>query len=125
MRVPESAWRSLREAMPSFAQRWEAYRDSYLHDAEEPFNSIAELMDHLIERVRIGDLSELRAFFEALESLFCRGDDDLDTLLRIGVLEYLQIESARHGVPINVFKSYLGPLSRVEWEAAGDYLAEQ
>ena len=99
--------------MPSFAARWREYRDSYLHDADEPFNSIAELADHIADRARNGHASELPALFGALELLFHEGDDDLRTLLRIGLLEGLQLKAARHDIPILAFTLHLGPLSGV------------
>jgi hypothetical protein len=120
--VTDSSWAPLRDAIPSFGPAWRNYRDSYLYHSEEPYNSIAELAKHLVRCAASGETSELPAFFGAFESLYSLAEDPLQDLLRIGVLEGIQLEAANQAVALWHFTPWLGPASRDAWESATEWL---
>lgn len=116
MSVPDASWAPLRDAIPSFAESWDAYRSSSLYSPEETFSSLNELARHVFERVRAGDTGELPAFFDAVERLYADADDSFEEAIRIGLFEYLQLQAHQSGVPLVTFVRWLGPVSREGWE---------
>lgn len=114
----------LLDADPSFKERWERFLADYA-DEPEPLIYIAlwELAEHLVERMRNGDLARFESVFETVERWHTDGDAYVSEAASIGLLESLQNilggndrTKSIDGVKASDFEPYFGPETKKWWE---------
>ena len=119
----------LLEADPSFRERWQRFLVGY---SEEPepllYIALGELAEHLVDRMRRGDVEGLERVFDTVERWHTEGDAYVSEAASIGLLESLQgilggnnRNRRINGVRASDFESYFGPETRKWWDKLYDY----
>lgn len=110
----------LREACPSFAERWSTIRESSFHLNDDGsrlhYIDAGEFARHLIDLQKSGSTEEFPAVFGVIERLLLEGDDDVVTLAVVGYLEDIQTIAGNNALDPVVFVPFLGPEGRKSWD---------
>ena len=111
------------EACPAFLPVLEAdYSKYHIVPGSEPFyySEAGILSSWLYERLESHETACFPAVFALIERLFAEGNDQVQTLAALGILEVLQNTAnyaAHSGNGHTIFFPWLGPLTRKEWDA--------
>lgn len=112
---------------PSIPERLEALRNDWQGDTEPgPYTQFNQavgipILESLLDAKR-PDRGQLRTFFDCVEDLFARGDPDIETLLKVEVVERLTSNDRW----MKRAQDYLGPLTVIalrEYEIRIGWLA--
>lgn len=114
----------LLEADPSFEKPWQTFIADYADEPEPPlYVALWELADHLVERLRLGDVEGFDKVFEVVERWHTEGDHYVSEAATVGLLESLQNvlggndrKRGVDGVLASDFEPYLGPETRKWWD---------
>ena len=79
-------WAPLRDAVPSYRDRWNEASAYDWHDPADPTN-VQELAHHLVQHSAVSRVEEMETFFDALGVLYDGAGDELYDLLTVGLLE--------------------------------------
>jgi hypothetical protein len=119
--VSPDEWAALRDAIPSFTAEWEAFLASEMYVPGEAYNYVCELVEHIARRLDAGDQTSLWALIDAFEAVYATSDDDLEAVLRIGVLEDLIHAAEERGIDLVRMWLRLGPAGRLGFAEAYRY----
>jgi len=117
-RVGAHEWAALREAAPSFAPRWEAFRASERFAPTREYTHLAQLAEHVLDKLASGDESEFPALFAAFDQLYRQADNGLEQVLRIGLIEDLLVQAQRRGLDAWLLTRHMGLPGRDAWAEA-------
>jgi hypothetical protein len=121
--TPEEAIEELIRACPSFEPAWrtflaEEYPDAAPgHEGRLPYVDVAGLSDQVVDCLANGRVTELPAYFAALEGLYHEAGPILENFLTIGVLESIQNIALGRNLELTAFIPWLGPRTLQEWDA--------
>lgn len=112
----------LLEAVPSFSEEWNEIEYHPLFWDEETETSLDHVVvrsvfaQHVVRLQRSEATGELTRLFEVVEMIHTDGDEYVQNLATIGLLEGIQFAcSHTTDVPQEEFEPYLGPESRRWW----------
>src|SRR6185295_7464142 len=107
---------ALLSACPSIGPAWQEHLAFWGEVSDRGvYNDASVIAHHVVDSFERGDLSELPAVFAVLERCLIEGNDNVQNLVTVGVLEDIQnIASHRPMGPL-VFYKWLGPKSQAEW----------
>ena len=115
------------EAAPGFTSRWEAFvADEGAEATDLSYPAMAEFAGYLIDSYEARDTAFFAAVFQVVERLLTGGDEELVTLMTVGLFEDLQGIAGDRDFDPDVFKQWLGERSAIAWadvNAFGDELA--
>jgi hypothetical protein len=115
--LTDDDWQPLRDAVPSFAERWRAFVEQPWYESD-PEYAVPELARHLVDEAAAGRTGELPAFFATLDDLLATASDELYDLATIGLLEDIVYEADRRGVKLTPFdRAAKGSHARKAWIA--------
>jgi hypothetical protein len=101
------ALHELAAAAPSFQPEWD-------EDDPIPYVDIGDLVRHLRERLKCGEIEEVRAVFDLADSLL--GNDEVEPgFIKIGLFESIQNTSPGTGLDQEEWEPFLGTQSRQLW----------
>jgi hypothetical protein len=109
----------LLDACPSFAPRWEVFKDEWTEEADDlpHYLALADFARHLISLLERGEMTGLPAVFAAIERLHVEGDHYVQEAATVGILEALQnLCLHNNGTDPEQFRPYLGSKSARWWE---------
>jgi hypothetical protein len=113
----DALWAPLREALPSFAERWRAYTAQPGYDPLHVDMNVIELSSHVEDLVRTNP-DALGPLFAEMERLYA-ADPELRDLLTINVLEAVTGAADEEGVDFRRLARLLpGPETRAAWHEA-------
>ena len=114
----DAFWAPLRDALPSFAERWRAFSTRPDYDALDGPQSMIEFESHL-EDVVGSDPDLLEPLFVVMERLYTEWDPGMHEVLTIKVLETLTHEADERGVDLlRLARMLPGPKTRYAWRQA-------
>jgi hypothetical protein len=114
----DASWAPLREALPSFAERWREFSARPDYDPLDAGVNAIEFEMHLDE-VLVAALDSLGPLFVVMERLYSEGNPSLCDLMTIKVLENLASEADDHGIDLRRIARMLpGPKTRAAWRDA-------
>jgi hypothetical protein len=120
--LTDDDWAPLREAVPSFAERWRAFVALPWYESD-PSYTVSELARHLVEEAAAGRAGELPGFFTALDELLAGASDELYDLATIGLLEDVVHEADRQGVKLTPFeRAAKGSHAKKAWTAVVNFV---
>jgi len=105
----------LREACPSFEPSQDELYVDRKNEEAAPYLDVAGFVHHLVDLFDQRRTECFPAAFNVVERLLVEGDDTVQTLAALGVLETLQNNAADRGWDLNMFVHWLGPESRDAW----------
>ena len=101
---------------PTIDPAWQEYLESWHGEPERGnFNDIAVVASHLVDCFEQGDVSEYPAVFALLEKCLAEGDELVQNLVTVGLIEDIQNIASHRPFGPQVFYEWLGPLGRAEW----------
>lgn len=104
-------------AVPGFRPSWEKFLGEYAgEDATPYYIAMSELAHYVVENYAKGTTAEFPNLFSTVESLFQKKDDDLESLLTVGLLEDIQNIASHRDFGFAVFRRRLGPRSLLVWD---------
>ena len=114
----DAFWAPLREALPSFAERWREFSARPDYDPLDGLQSMIEFESHLGD-VLGSDLDSLGPLFVVMERLYAEWDPEMHEVLTIKVLETLTGEADERGIDLRrVARLLPGPKTRAAWRNA-------
>jgi hypothetical protein len=120
-RVSPEEWVALRDAVPSFTAEWNAFRASEMFVPGEAYVHVWELVHHVERRLDAGDQAPFWAVLDAFEPVYAASDDELEPVLRIGLLEDLIDAAEERGMDLAPMWLRLGPRGRLGFAEAYRY----
>jgi hypothetical protein len=105
----------LLDACPGFQEAWDGHRAYWGDEEAGSFNDIATFAHYLIDLARTGRTECFPPVFAVVERMMAHGDDRVQNMAVVGVLEDLQNIALNTGLDWNLFLPWLGPLSRAAW----------
>jgi len=106
----------LREAFPSFSERWRRHLACWGGEPAGAYNEMAEFAHFVVEDLyEKRTLDETRRAFEFLDKLFVEGDQNTRDLIGFGFFETLQCFASWRPYSSTVFEEFLGPMSKQVW----------
>ena len=121
--TPVEAIEELIRACPSFEPAWRTFLAEEYPDAAQgrgerlPYVDVAGLSDQVVDCLANGRVTELPAYFAALEGLYQEAGPSLENFLTIGVLESIQNIALGRKLELASFVPWLGPRTLQEWDA--------
>ena len=123
--MTDDTWESLRAAVPSFAERWDAFTRAPWYESDASYG-VSELARHLVAELAAGRHGELARFFSALDDLVAGAGEELYNLLTIGLLEDLVHEAQRHAIDPSRFDTFItGDRVRDAWNKVLAYTSRR
>jgi hypothetical protein len=119
--IKEQVMPLLLEACPSFRRRWEGHLRGTTYQEGLLYVHLGMLADHLVDLLRIGDTSELRAVFDVVERLHVEGEPYVREAATMGLLEGLQNVAGNRGVDPAGFVPSLKPESAKWWAELNEF----
>lgn len=120
--LTDDDWAPLRAAVPSFAERWQAFVAQPWYESDPPY-AVSELARHLVDEAAAGRTTELPDFFHALDDLLAGASDELCDLVTIGLLEDVVHEADGRGVKLTTFeRAAKGSHAKKAWTAVVKFL---
>ena len=116
--LTDESWAPLREALPSFDQRWREYVARSDYDPSDAGVNAIEFELYLNDVLR-ADLDAVAPVLAAMERLYSGAHQALRNLLTIGVLEHLINAAEEAGIDLRRLALMLpGPETRAAWREA-------
>ncbi len=104
-------------ACPSIDAAWQQYLESWSGDCERGhYNDVAVVAHHLVQSYEKANLSEFPAAFALLERFVEEGNEQVNELAVIGLMEDIQNIASHRAFGPSVFFQWLGPRSQVAWD---------
>jgi hypothetical protein len=105
------------EACPSFKPILEAERETYWDDSDWLLYPVVGLLAaHIIELFQRGVMEEVVAYFSLAERLCVEGNEYVQELATVGLLEDIQNHALNNSIALDSFLSFLGPQSGRRWK---------
>ncbi len=106
----------LLKSFPSFHERWQKHVVFWGGRSAGSYNDMEQFVHFVIDDLYgRGDRTELRRFFDILEEILVKADEETSDLIALGFFERLQ-----NAVPppygSKVFEEFFGPKSRQMWK---------
>lgn len=105
----------LRQACPGFEPAWQGHLEWWKGEEAGAYNDAAVFAHYIVESYERRDLSEFPSAFAAIEKILSEGDQEARDIAGIGVIEDIQTIGSNRSYGADVFKQWLGPLSRQAW----------
>ncbi|MDQ2828787.1 MAG: hypothetical protein M3Y74_07040 [Chloroflexota bacterium] len=103
------------DACPSFQPIWEQHRAYWGDEDAGGYIDMSEIARHLVELMREKHTEYFSSAFAIIERLIVEGEDNVQGLAIVGVLEDLQNIAANTNVDPEKFLPWLGPKSGIAW----------
>jgi hypothetical protein len=114
----DAFWAPLREALPSFSERWRAYTSRPDYDPLDGSQNMTEFESHLDDFVD-ADVDALAPLFVVMERLYTDWHPEMHEVLTIKVLENLTHAADERGIDLRRLARMLpGPRTRDAWRQA-------
>ena len=114
----DAFWAPLRDALPSFAERWSTFTARPGYDPLEGPQNITEFESHLGD-FEDADLDSLGPLFVVMERLYTDWHPEMHEVLTIKVLENLTHAADERGIDLRRLARLLpGPKTRAAWRQA-------
>lgn len=114
----DAFWAPLREALPSFTERWRAYTSQPNYDPLDGPQNMTEFECHLDDFVD-ADVDSLGPLFVVMERLYTDWHPEMHEVLTIKVLENLTHAADERGIDLRRLARLLpGPKTRHAWRQA-------
>jgi hypothetical protein len=110
------------EACPSFRPVWQEHRANWGAQDAGGYNDTADVARHIVDLARAEYLECFPPLFALIEHLILTGDEEVQGLATVGILESIQNVAANTGVTQELFLPWLGPHSRQAWDELKDTL---
>jgi hypothetical protein len=106
----------LLDACPGARTAWDEHRADW--DDEEPgaFLDMAVFARHVVESAVRGDTDGFHEFFGLVERLLVEGDEEVQGLASVGLIETIQTVSSHYPLPAGFYVPWMGPASQVAWQ---------
>ena len=98
-------------AVPGFRPRWGAFLIEWVNEETPWFLAMGDLASYVVESYEHGDIAEFPDLFSAVETGLASGDELLEELLTIGLIEDLQDVASHHPCGPRAFRQWLGERS--------------
>jgi hypothetical protein len=124
--LTDDDWAPLREAVPSYRERWaEMVADSH-YEPDLPYVTINDFAEFVALTVLRDHPDQVEDLVDTLEAMYTRAaitdDEEIEALLTIGLLEGLIEASDEHGFSLTRVNPLLrGPRTRLQWDKALGY----
>lgn len=105
----------LLEACPSAAAAWKEEQDDWDDDRPGHFIEIAVFARHIVQSYGEDRTEEFPPFFDLLERMIVEGDEDVQGLAIVGLIEGIQNNASHQPFGYTVFEQWLRPKSRTAW----------
>jgi hypothetical protein len=106
----------LLEGCPEFSPAWTEHQNGILGDVGI-YMDVAEFVHFILDSYERGDRDVMSRAFHAVEHLLEEGDDRVQEIAALGILETLQCAASWTPYGEGAFIAWLGPRSRKEWDA--------
>jgi len=101
-----------------YSAKWRSKSKGTDFEPSLVYSHLGDLASFLSVRAAAGATSDFTAFFEEFERLLQYSI--ARNLLIVGFLEDLQNVSLNRGLPLDLWDRYLGPKTKIAWEAIKD-----
>ncbi|MFN2565127.1 MAG: hypothetical protein ABR499_08990 [Gemmatimonadaceae bacterium] len=124
--LTDDDWAALREAVPSFGERWAEIVAESHYEPDLPYVTLHDFAEFIVVTALRDHADEVEDLADTLEALYTRAaitdDESLADLLTIGLLEGLIEAADEHGIPLTRLKPLLhGNRTREHWDRAFTY----
>lgn len=103
-------------ACPESRSAWDEHQAYWAGEEAGAFLDVAVFAHYIVERVQDGHTECFPAFFAAIERMLTVGDEEVQALASIGLLEDLQNNASHEPFGADVFLPWLSPIVRKAWD---------
>ena len=108
-------------ACPTAEPYWQEYLKRWDDEDRGHFNDVAEFAAHVVESYfERGSTEELPAFFAVLERMLVHGDERVQELATIRLIEDIQNSASGRKGGAAVFAPWLGTKTKTAWQEVND-----
>ncbi len=105
------------EVVPGFRPQWEAFVEMWSDEEYAPlYSAMGDLASYLVDCYEQGKTAEFPALFSLVETQYGTDDNELKTLVALGLLETMQSVASHRPFGFQVFREWLGPRTLVSWD---------
>jgi hypothetical protein len=124
--LTDDDWAELRDAVPSFRERWAEIVGRSSYEPDLPYITIHDFAEFIALKALRDHPDEVEELADTLEAMYTRAaitdDESLEGLLTVGLLEGLIEAADEHGLPLTHLKPILRhERTRKHWDEAFAY----
>ncbi|MBQ4879949.1 hypothetical protein J8M21_22310 [Pseudoalteromonas luteoviolacea] len=101
------------------ADKWLEHRAFWGDSVAGVYNDINVVAHYLVEQYELGQTGDFEAIFDAVESVLVKAEDEIKTLIIVGLFEDIQNIASHKVFSYEPFEKWLGPISRKYWHDIG------
>ena len=104
------------EVCPEFKDRWDEHRRYWGNEPAGAYNDLAVLAQFIVDAYEDSNIDIVTRILNRAEQLLEKNDAKISELITIGLIEDIQTIASHKTFGNQVFKEFLGPLSKVAWQ---------
>ncbi|MCF6442963.1 hypothetical protein L1077_26420 [Pseudoalteromonas luteoviolacea] len=98
------------------AEKWSEHQAFWGDSVAGVYNDINVVAHYLVEQYEQGQTSDFEAIFDVVESILVKAEDEVKTLIIVGLFEDVQNIASHKAFSYEPFEKWLGPISRKYWQ---------